>query len=236
MHRSGMWSIRGGPATPPRGAALGRTGAACSGSAFAWRWPGSRSHWPCGSRSPCSATWKRHSRSPFSRPPSASATGAYVLAITVGFALLPGIAYLAQGRSPREHGALLRRVLITVAAGSAALSAVSYPLRGTDHAGGLRWRTSPACDDLFRIIVAGLPAYTTLGVCWYAVSRSTVRRGCSWSGSRACLSCVLLSAAAGSRQRVARARPGRTRVSLRDRHAQLSCVALAAPDAGRRRT
>jgi O-antigen/teichoic acid export membrane protein len=118
--------------------------------------------------------------------------GAYVLAITGGFALLPGIAYLAQADLPRARR-LLHRVLIVVAAGSTALAVVSIPLAepimrlvfGGDFAGG---------DDLFRIIAAGLPAYTTLGVCWYAVVAFDGEARLLVVGLASLVACVVLSA------------------------------------------
>ena len=52
---------------------------------------------------------------------------AYVLAITGGFALLPGIAYLAKAEPDRARR-LVRRVLVPVVAGSVAVSLVAIPL------------------------------------------------------------------------------------------------------------
>ncbi|MBN1528598.1 MAG: oligosaccharide flippase family protein [Thermoleophilaceae bacterium] len=118
--------------------------------------------------------------------------GAYVLAITGGFALLPGIAYLAQSEPDRARR-LLRRVLIAVVGASALLAVVAVPLAepimrlvfGGDFAGG---------DDLFRIIVAGLPAYTGLGICWYAVVAFDGEARLLGVGLASLLSCAVLSA------------------------------------------
>jgi O-antigen/teichoic acid export membrane protein len=91
----------------------------------------------------------------------------YILAISSGFALLPGISYLAQTDPPRARR-LLHRVLLALLAGSVVLAAIALPLAepimrlifGGDYAGGA---------DLLRIVLIGLPAYAGLGVCWYAV-------------------------------------------------------------------
>ena len=93
--------------------------------------------------------------------------GAYVLAITAGFALLPGIAYLARAEPARARR-LLARVLVAVTAASAALAAllvafaepVMRVIFGADFAPG---------DEALRIVAAGLPAYAGVGVCWYAL-------------------------------------------------------------------
>jgi O-antigen/teichoic acid export membrane protein len=92
---------------------------------------------------------------------------AILLATTSGFALLPGIAYLAQSDRARARR-LIRRVLITLAGSAAVLTLVSLPLAefvmrtifGSDYASG---------DDLLRIVLAGLPGYAALGICWYAI-------------------------------------------------------------------
>jgi O-antigen/teichoic acid export membrane protein len=92
---------------------------------------------------------------------------AILLATTSGFALLPGIAYLASAEPARARG-LLRRALITAAAVGAALALVALPtaepvmrvLFGPDFADGA---------NLLRIVAAGMPGYALLGVAWYAL-------------------------------------------------------------------
>jgi O-antigen/teichoic acid export membrane protein len=91
----------------------------------------------------------------------------YILAISSGFALLPGISYLAQ-TDPVRARRLIHRVLLALLAGSVVLAAIALPLAepimrlifGGDYADGA---------DLLRIVLIGLPAYAGLGVCWYAV-------------------------------------------------------------------
>ena len=91
----------------------------------------------------------------------------YILAVSSGFALLPGISYLAQTDPPRARR-LLNRVLIALVAGSLVLAAVAFPLAdplmrlifGSDYESG---------GDLLRIILVGIPGYAALGICWYAV-------------------------------------------------------------------
>jgi len=92
---------------------------------------------------------------------------AYILAISSGFALLPGISYLASADPPRAR-ALFHRVLLAVTAASAVVALVTLPLAetvmrlifGADFAGGA---------DLLRIVLIGIPGYAVLGICWYAV-------------------------------------------------------------------
>ena len=184
-----------GPAPPPGGAAPVGLAPPAPGSAFAWRWPGSRSHWPCGSRSPCSGTREASPRSPSSQRLSASATALTCSRSPAGSPCCPGIAYLAQADPPRARR-LLRRVLITVAAGSAALSAVSIPSRRTDHAAWSSVATSPAVTTSSGSSWRGLPAYTTLGVCWYAVVAFDGEARLFAVGLASLLVCVLLSALA----------------------------------------
>jgi O-antigen/teichoic acid export membrane protein len=93
--------------------------------------------------------------------------GAYVLAITGGFALVPGIAYLER-TEPRRARRLLRRVLIAVVAGSAAIAAAFMPL-GEPVMRGIFGAPYADGADLFRITMAGLPACTALALCWYGV-------------------------------------------------------------------
>jgi O-antigen/teichoic acid export membrane protein len=93
--------------------------------------------------------------------------GAYVLAITGGFALVPGIAYLER-TEPRRARALLRRVLIAVVAVSAAIGAAFMPL-GEPIMRGIFGAPFADGADLFRITMAGLPACTALAMCWYGV-------------------------------------------------------------------
>ena len=95
------------------------------------------------------------------------ADAAFVLATASGTALLPGIAYLARSDPPRAR-ALLRRVLLVAAAVSAMLAALAFPLAET----AMRIIFGPDFDDgakLLRIILAGLPAYVVLGICWYTI-------------------------------------------------------------------
>jgi O-antigen/teichoic acid export membrane protein len=92
---------------------------------------------------------------------------AYVLAITGGWALVPGIAYL-QRTDARRARRLLRRVLVAVVAGSAALAAGVMPV-GEPVMRGIFGAPFADGADLFRITVAGLPACTALGLCWYGL-------------------------------------------------------------------
>jgi O-antigen/teichoic acid export membrane protein len=93
--------------------------------------------------------------------------GAYVLAITGGFALMPGLAFLGRSEPARARR-LVRRVLVAVVAGTVALAAVSAPLAEPIMRGIFG---APFGDgaDLFIITVAGLPACVALAVCWYAI-------------------------------------------------------------------
>ena len=93
--------------------------------------------------------------------------GAYVLAITGGFALMPGLAFLARSEPGRARR-LVRRVLLAVTAGTVALAALSAPLAEPIMRGIFG---APFADgaDLFIITVAGLPACVVLAVCWYAI-------------------------------------------------------------------
>jgi O-antigen/teichoic acid export membrane protein len=92
---------------------------------------------------------------------------AVLLATTSGFALLPGISLLARS-DPERARRLVQRVLVGLGATSVVLAAVLLPIAeptmrlifGSDYAGG---------DDLLRIFLSGLPSYTVLGVCWYAI-------------------------------------------------------------------
>jgi O-antigen/teichoic acid export membrane protein len=92
---------------------------------------------------------------------------AILLATTSGFALLPGIAYLAQSDRPRARK-LLRRVLLALAGAAVLITLAALPMAefvmrtifGSDFASG---------DDLLRIVLAGLPGYAALGICWYAI-------------------------------------------------------------------
>jgi O-antigen/teichoic acid export membrane protein len=91
---------------------------------------------------------------------------AYILAISLGVALLPGIAFLAHEDLPRAR-ALLHRVLMAFTAAGAVVAAVALPLAepimhaifGSDFSAGA---------ELLRIVLAGMPAYAALGICWYS--------------------------------------------------------------------
>ncbi len=91
---------------------------------------------------------------------------AYILAISLGVALLPGIAYLAHEDLPRAR-ALLHRVLLAFTGAGVLLAAAALPLAepimhvifGSDFSAGA---------DLLRIVLAGMPAYAALGICWYS--------------------------------------------------------------------
>ena len=95
------------------------------------------------------------------------ADAAYVMAWTGGFALLPGIAYLAGADFPRARR-LVHKVLFALVAASAVLAGLALVLAeplmritfGSDFAEGA---------DLLRIVLAGVPASTALGICWYAI-------------------------------------------------------------------
>jgi O-antigen/teichoic acid export membrane protein len=95
------------------------------------------------------------------------ADAAFVMATALGTALLPGIAFLARSEPARAR-ALLRRVLVGAAALSTVLALAALPLAefamrtifGSDFASGA---------DLLRIILAGLPGYVLLGICWYTI-------------------------------------------------------------------
>ena len=117
---------------------------------------------------------------------------AYVLAITGGFALLPGIAYLAKAEPDRARR-LVRRVLVPVVAGSVAVSLVAIPLARADHAPGLRRalrrRRGPLPDHRRR--PAGLRGPRAVLVRDRGLRRG--RRDCSRSGVTSFLLCVVLS-------------------------------------------
>jgi O-antigen/teichoic acid export membrane protein len=92
---------------------------------------------------------------------------AYILAMSLGVALLPGIAYLAPVDRSRAR-ALLHRVLLGMVAGASVIGVAAAPLAepimrvifGSDFAAGA---------GLLRILLVGMPAYAALGICWYAV-------------------------------------------------------------------
>jgi O-antigen/teichoic acid export membrane protein len=91
----------------------------------------------------------------------------YILAISSGFALMPGISYLAHA-DPQRARRLLYRVILTLVGASGLLAAAALPFAepimraifGGDFASGA---------NLLRIVLIGVPGYATLGVCWFAV-------------------------------------------------------------------
>ena len=91
----------------------------------------------------------------------------YILAISSGFALMPGISYLARAE-PERARRLIHRVVLALVAASGLVAAAALPLAepimraifGADFAGGA---------GLLRIVLIGIPGYAMLGVCWYAV-------------------------------------------------------------------
>jgi O-antigen/teichoic acid export membrane protein len=117
---------------------------------------------------------------------------AYLLAISGGFALLPGIAFLAHS-DPDRARALVRRVLLAVTAVAALLAAAGMLLAeplvrlvfGSDFAGS---------DDLVRIVLLGMPAYAVLGITWYAVVAFDGERRLLAVGLLGLLVCAVLSA------------------------------------------
>jgi O-antigen/teichoic acid export membrane protein len=117
---------------------------------------------------------------------------AYILAISSGFALLPGISYLARSDPPRARS-LLRRVLIALVGGSLVLVAIGLPLAedimrlifGGDYADG---------GALLEVILAGMPAYVAVGVCWYAVVAFDGEAGLVRIGLAGLVICAALAA------------------------------------------
>ena len=105
---------------------------------------------------------------------------AVLLATTCGFALLPGISLLARSE-PERARRLVRRVLLGLGATSVLIAALVLPLTeptmrlifGGDYADGA---------DLLRIFLSGLPSYTVLGVCWYAIIAFDDERRLLWIG------------------------------------------------------
>ena len=122
------------------------------------------------------------------------ADAAYVLAWTGGFALLPGIAYLAGVDFPRARR-LVHQVLFALIAASAVLAglalALAEPLMritfGSDFAEGA---------DLLRIVLAGVPASTALGICWYAIVAFDGEARLLGIGLAGLAVCIVLSAGA----------------------------------------
>ena len=109
---------------------------------------------------------------------------AYILAISLGFALLPGIAYLAHEDPPRAR-ALLHRVLLAFTGAGVLLAAAALPLAepimrvifGSDFSAGA---------DLLRIVLAGMPGLRgTRRSAGTRRSPSKARDGCSASGCSA---------------------------------------------------
>lgn len=90
-----------------------------------------------------------------------------LLAMSAGWALLPGISYLAVDQGARARD-LVRKVLIVASLGSAALAAAVLPAAqpvmrlvfGSSFEGGA---------DALAIVLVGLPAYALLGICWHAL-------------------------------------------------------------------
>ncbi len=91
----------------------------------------------------------------------------YILAISSGFALLPGIAYLARADPPRARR-LLHRVLFWLLGASVVVAALALPLAHVIMRTIFGAKYGPGAD-LLQIVILGLPAYAGLGVCWYAV-------------------------------------------------------------------
>jgi O-antigen/teichoic acid export membrane protein len=91
----------------------------------------------------------------------------YILAISSGFALMPGISYLARA-DPERARRLVHRVMFAVIAASGVLAAAALPFAepimraifGGDFVSGA---------NLLRIVLIGIPGSATLGVCWYVV-------------------------------------------------------------------
>jgi O-antigen/teichoic acid export membrane protein len=95
------------------------------------------------------------------------ADGAILLATTAGVALIPGVAYLAAADVARVRGLVLR-VAAAAAAIGVAVALAAIPLAGPMMAlvFGASYRGG---GDVLRILLAGLPAYGLLGVCFYAL-------------------------------------------------------------------
>jgi O-antigen/teichoic acid export membrane protein len=117
---------------------------------------------------------------------------AILLATTSGFALLPGIAYLAQTDRARARR-LIRRVVLSLAGAAAVITLALLPLAepvmsgifGSDFASG---------DDLLRIVLVGLPGYAVLGICWYAIIAFDGEARLMGVGLTGCVTSVALAA------------------------------------------
>jgi O-antigen/teichoic acid export membrane protein len=119
--------------------------------------------------------------------------GAYVLAVTGGWALVPGIAYLER-TEPWRARRLLRRVLLAVVGASAALAVALMPL-GEPIMHGIFGAPFADGADLFTITMAGLPACTALGLCWYGVVAFDGEARLLWVGLGSLLVSIGLSLA-----------------------------------------
>ncbi len=91
----------------------------------------------------------------------------YILAISSGFALMPGISYLARAE-PERARRLVHRVTLTLIGASGVLAAIALPLAEPIMRGIFGGDFAPGAE-LLRIVLIGVPGYATLGVCWYAV-------------------------------------------------------------------
>lgn len=125
---------------------------------------------------------------------------AIILATTIGFALLPGLSYLSA-REPRRVRSLLWRVVLGTGAASLVLSLVAIPFSGplmeAVFGAGFRAGGRP-----LEIMLLGLPAYSVLGVCWYALIALDAERrvfGLGLAGLAVSVACsFLLVPAAGA--------------------------------------
>jgi PST family polysaccharide transporter len=115
------------------------------------------------------------------------ADAAFLLATAAGFALLPGLAFLAASEPARVRK-LLGKVFAGLVGGSAVVALVAVPL------------ARPLCElvygsaygpaaDAGRVLLAGLPVYTAVGVLWFALL--------ALDSERAVLLLALVSAGAG---------------------------------------
>ena len=123
--------------------------------------------------------------------------GVFLLTTTAGFALLPGLAYLAAN-DPRRVRTLLTRVVLGSAAVATVAALAALPLSGQlmELVYGADYRSG---GSLLQVMLAGLPAYAVLGVCWYALvalggERSTLGLGLSGLVASVVLALVLIPA------------------------------------------
>jgi O-antigen/teichoic acid export membrane protein len=99
--------------------------------------------------------------------PARMADTIFNLAFIGSFALLPGLTYL-RVNDPARASHLLRRLVAGAALGGAVLAAVSVVLAPTIVRIVFGGRFEPAAEPA-RVLLAGLPAYALLGICWHGL-------------------------------------------------------------------